>query len=61
MVGVIVAFVVGVVAGGAVVYIYKAKIQKKVEEVQTQTEELLEKAKEEVKDLKKKVKELKGD
>jgi len=53
--GIVIAFVVGVVAGGAVVYIYKNKIQKQVDEARAKAEELLEKAKAEVKELKDKV------
>ena len=58
MVGIVVAFVVGVVAGGAVVFVYKAKIQKKVEEAQAKAEELLEEAKAQAEELKAKVDDL---
>jgi len=51
--GIVIAFVVGVVVGGAVVYIYKDKIQKKVEASKQDLEELYAKAKAEIDELKK--------
>lgn len=50
-----VGLLIGLVAGGAIVYVYKAKIQKKVEAGKQDLEELYAKAKEEIADLKKKV------
>ena len=55
-----IGLVIGLVAGGVIVYVYHAKIKKKWEEVQAQAEEAKAQAEKTVDELKKKVDELKN-